>query len=116
MGASNTAYYAGWMAYYLINGIFLSLVFIGILTAAGLINSSNTSFGEVFGLYFLYLVCSFSFVLFLTSFFDDAILASQIITFVQLISAMLYFLLNIDGFKNSQVAMQITALLPPVAF
>jgi hypothetical protein len=45
MGASNTAYYAGWMAYYLLNGIFLSLVFVGALTAAGLINNSTTSFG-----------------------------------------------------------------------
>lgn len=116
MGASNTAYYAGWMVYYLLNGIFLSLVFIGVLTGAGLFSGSNTSFGEVLGLYFLYLVCSFSFVLFLTSFFQDAILASQIITFIQLLSSMLYFLLFIDGFRNSQVAMQITAFLPPVAF
>lgn len=29
---------------------------------------------------------------------------------------MLYFLLFIKGYRNSQIAMQLTALLPPVAF
>lgn len=45
MGASNMAYYSGWIVYYLLNGIFLSVVFIGVLTAAGLFKDSNISFG-----------------------------------------------------------------------
>jgi hypothetical protein len=38
MGASNIAYYTAWMYYFILNGLFLSLVFIGILAAAGLMN------------------------------------------------------------------------------
>lgn len=45
MGVSNAAYYAGWMAYFLLNGLFLSLVFIGVLTGAGLLSESTVGFG-----------------------------------------------------------------------
>lgn len=55
-------------------------------------------------------------MLFLTSFFSDSVLASQIITFVQLLSGMLYFLLFIEGFRSSRTWMQVTSLLPAVAF
>ena len=45
MGVTNTAYYAGWMLYYTLNGLFISLVFMGVLSAAGLFKDSSVSFG-----------------------------------------------------------------------
>ena len=116
MGTSNAAYYSGWMVFSILNGIFISVVFIGLLAATGLLSGTGASFGEVFGLYFLYLIASFSFVLFLCSFFSDALLASQIITFVQLLSSMLYFLLYVSNFRSSRIAMQVTAIFPAISF
>jgi hypothetical protein len=45
MGTSNAAYYCAWLAFYLLNGIFISLIFIGALSAAGLLTGSSASFG-----------------------------------------------------------------------
>jgi hypothetical protein len=45
MGASNAAYYSGWMVFSLLNGIFISAVFIGILTATGLLSGTGAGFG-----------------------------------------------------------------------
>lgn len=116
MGISNGAYYMGWIVFNLINGLAVSLIFIGVLAITGLFSGEDTNFGEIFGLYFLYLLASFSFVLFLCSFFSDAVLSSQIITFIQLLSSLLYFLVYIDDFSQSSVAMQLTALFPSIAF
>jgi hypothetical protein len=99
MGVSNSAYLTGWLTFFIINGVFLSVVFIALLHAAGIFSSSSFTIGTAMGLYVLYMVASFSFVLFLSTFFSDAILASQIITFVQIFGSMLYFLLNIQGFR-----------------
>ena len=115
MGLSNAAYYSGWIVFYLIDGLIISVIFMGILSAANVF-TSFLPFGTALGLYFLYMVASFSFVLFLTCFFSDALLASQIITFIQLIGSILYYLLNIQSFRNSLVALQATALLPSVCF
>jgi len=95
MGVSNSAYFTGWFTFFIINGIFLSVVFIGLLASVGVFNDSSFTFGTAIGLYILYMLASFSFVLFLSTFFSDALLASQMITFVQLLSSMLYYLLNI---------------------
>lgn len=116
MGLSNAAYYCAWMLFYIINGLFLSVIFIGVLEAAGIFNDMGISFPIILLLYFLYLVCSFSFVLFLSVFFSDAMLASQVITFVQLIGSTLYFLLYIPSFRNSNVALGVTSILPAVCF
>lgn len=45
MGISNAAYYSGWMVFSLLNGIFISTVFIGILASTGLFSGIGTSFG-----------------------------------------------------------------------
>lgn len=101
MGVSNRAYYSGWMAFFILNGIFLSVVFISIINGIGVFNNLSVSFGTLIGVYVLYMLASFSFVLFLSTFFTDALLASQIITFVQLLGSMLYYLLLIKGFQQS---------------
>ena len=116
MGASNAAYYSGWLFFSILNGIYISLLFIGILDAIGLFSEANNSFGQVLGLYFLYLLSTFSFVLLLSAFFNDSLLAAQIITFIQLLSSMLYFLIFIDSFRTSDAAMQITAIFPSICF
>lgn len=116
MGMSNTAYYCAWMVFYLIDGFIISLIFMGILSAAGIFAGSSLSFGTALGLYFLYLLASFSFVLFLSCFFQDALLASQVITFIQLIGSILYYLLYIQSFQNSVAALHVTAILPSVCF
>ncbi len=116
MGLSNAAYYCAWMFFYILNGLFLSIIFVGILEGVGIFNDIGISFPIMVLLYFLYLVCSFSFVLFLSVFFSDALLASQIITFFQLIGSTLYFLLYIPSFRNSNVALSVTAILPAVCF
>ena len=116
MGTSNAAYYSGWLVFNVLNGFFISLLFIGVLEAAGLFSESTGSFGEILGLYFLFMLSTFSFVLMLSAFFNDSLLAAQIITFIQLLTSMLYFLLFIDAFRNSSVAMQLTALFPSIGF
>jgi hypothetical protein len=116
MGTSNAAYFSGWFAFFIINGIFLSVVYILILNGIGVFHNASAGFGNIIGLYILYMLASFSFVLFLSSFFSDALLASQVITFVQLLGSMLYYLLLVQSFRNSPAALQITALLPSVAF
>jgi len=116
MGVTNSAYFSAWFSFFLLNGIFLSVVFIGLLALVGVFDNSGFTFGTAVGLYILYMLASFSFVLFLSSFFSDALLASQIITFVQLLGSMLYFLLFVNQFRSSIFAMQITALLPSVCF
>lgn len=116
MGTTNSAYFTGWFLFFILNGVFLSAVYVGTLQGLGVFKESTVSFGTIVGLYALYMLSSFSFVLFLSSFFSDALLASQIITFVQLLGSMLYNLLLIQGFASSKIAMQVTALLPSVCF
>ncbi len=116
MGATNAAYYSGWMVFFIINGAILSLIYINVLNAIGIFKEAPVGLGTIIGLYILFMLASFSFVLFLSSFFSDALLASQIITFVQLISSMLYNLLLIKGFQNSSIALQVTAFLPSICF
>lgn len=116
MGIFRGSYYSAWMLFYFSNGFFLSLFFIGTLGVAGIFNYSGLEFGQVFGLYLLYLICSISFVLFLTTFFKDGNEASQIITFVQMIGSTLYFLVSIDDFRYSKIGLQITSILPFVCF
>jgi hypothetical protein len=116
MGTTNSAYFSGWFMFFISNGVFLSVVYIGLLHIVGAFKDSSVSFGTILGVYILYMLASFSFVLFLSSFFSDALLASQIITFVQLLGSMLYYLLLVNGFRNSSAALQITSLLPSVCF
>lgn len=70
----------------------------------------------MFGAYFLLMLALFSFCLMCSSFFSDAQLGAQVLTFVQLFGVALYFLLRIDGFRNSGFAMGITSLFPSVGF
>jgi hypothetical protein len=116
MGTTNSAYFSGWFAFFIFNGVYLSVIYILVLHWIGVFSQSSVSFGVIIGMYVLYMLASFSFVLFLSSFFSDALLASQIITFVQLLGSMLYYLLLVNSFRSSVAAMQITALLPSVCF
>lgn len=52
----------------------------------------------------------------LSSFFSDAQLAAQVLTFMQLFGVALFFLLKIDEFRNSRLGMGVLALFPPVCF
>jgi hypothetical protein len=70
----------------------------------------------MFGLYFLLMMAVFSFCLMLSSFFSDAQLASQVITFIQLFGVALFFLLRIDEFRNSSLAMGFVSIIPTVCF
>ena len=45
MGASNASYYSGWLVFNILNGIYISLLFIGILEAIGLFSETSYSFG-----------------------------------------------------------------------
>ena len=68
------------------------------------------------GAYFLLMLAVFSFCLMLSSFFSDAQLAAQVLTFIQLFGVALFFLLRIDAFRNSGFAMGFLSLFPPVCF
>jgi hypothetical protein len=116
MGTTSLSYISAWIVFYLINGILLSIVFIAQLAIIGVFDNTGLDFGTAIGLYLLYMLASLSFVLFLSTFFEDATLASQIITFTQLLGSMLYFLLFVQAFRKSLTAMQVTALLPTVCF
>ena len=116
MGITNRAYFAGWFASFLSTGLVLSLIFTGLLNATNIYSETGVSYGEMLGLYLLYLYASFGFVLFLSSFFADATLASQLITFVQIISSFLFYLLNIKGFRESTAALGFTSILPSLCF
>lgn len=116
MGTSNSAYFSGWFAFFILNVIFLSAVYIVALKIIGVFNHASMSFGSIIGLYFLYMFASFSFVLFMSSFFSNAQTASQFITFVQVMGSMLYYLLILESFQKSYFGMQVTALLPSVCF
>ena len=68
------------------------------------------------GAYFLLMLAVFSFCMMLSSFFSDAQLAAQVLTFLQLFGVALFFLLRIDAFRNSELAMGFISLFPPVCF
>lgn len=117
MGASFSAYLFSWIAFFLLNGIFLSAVFIAILSAAKVFSAlSYEAILEMFGLYFLLMLAIFSFCMMFSSFFSDSQLAAQVLTFVQLFGVALFFLLRIDAFKNSAVGMGVISLIPTVCF
>ena len=44
-GVSNAAYYSAWLLYYILNGLFISAVFMAGLAAAGLLSVAKVSFG-----------------------------------------------------------------------
>ncbi len=117
MGASFSAYLFSWITFFFLNGIFLSAVFIGILTAANVFsNLSIDLILQMLGLYFLLMLAIFSFCFMLSSFFSDAQLAAQVLTFIQLFGVALFFLLQIDAFRNSEFGLGCISLIPTVAF
>jgi len=116
MGATRSAYFAGWFFYFLLNGIAVSVLFTVLLNATNIYSNYDISFGTMLGIYLLFMLMSFSFVLFLSSFFADAMLGAQLITFIQIIMSFLYFLLLINGYRTSTVAIGITSIFPPLCF
>lgn len=115
MGLSKMAYFAGWMVFYLLNCLCISLILIGSLTVAGALDDYSLSFGSFFALYFLYILNSFSFTLFLTNFVPDPYTSLQVITFPQLAGICFYFLMVLNTFNNSNISLQVVALLIPSA-
>ena len=97
MGTSNSAYFSGWFVFFVLNVIFLSAIYILVPKIIGASNHSSMSFGSIIGLYFLYMFASFSFVLFLSSLFSNAQTVSQVITFVQVMGSLLYYLLILES-------------------
>ena len=117
MGASFSAYLLSWIVFFILNGIFLSVIFIVILLAAKVFSTMSVDLIlQMLGLYFLLMLAVFSFCLMLSSFFSDAQLASQVITFIQLFGVALFFLLRIDEFRNSSLAMGFVSIIPTVCF
>jgi hypothetical protein len=117
MGATFSAYLISWMAFFLLNGLILSVKFIGILSIAGVFSDlSSEVIGQMFGLYFLLMFAVFSFCLMFSSFFSDSQLAAQVITFLQLLGVGLFFLLKIENFRNSSIALGFVSLIPSVCF
>ena len=70
MGTKTPSFIASWIIFFIINGIIISVEYIGLLHVTGVFAKSDISFGTILGLYALYMVASFSFVLFLSSFFE----------------------------------------------
>ncbi len=101
MGLSKMAYFAGWMVFYLLNCLCISLILIGSLTVAGALDDYSLSFGSFFALYFLYILNSFSFTLFLTNFIPDPYTSLQVITFPQLAGICFYFLIVLKSCCSS---------------
>ena len=103
MGLNPYAHFLGWIIYFLINGIYVSVVFIFPLKFLGLFDTAVEiiPFGSIFGLYVLYMLSSFFFVLFLSTFFNDAKVAAQGTTFIQLFTTLLYFLIYVQRFCES---------------
>ncbi len=117
MGASFSTYLLSWIVFFILNGIFLSVIFIVILLAAKVFSAMSIELIlQMLGLYFLLMMAVFSFCLMLSSFFSDAQLASQVITFIQLFGVALFFLLRIDEFRNSSLAMGFVSIIPTVCF
>jgi hypothetical protein len=117
MGASFSTYLLSWIVFFVLNGIFLSVIFIVILLAAKVFSTMSVDLiMQMLGLYFLLMLAVFSFCLMLSSFFSDAQLASQVITFIQLFGVALFFLLRIDEFRNSSLAMGFVSIIPTVCF
>ena len=117
MGASFLTYLFSWIVFFLLNGLFISVLFIAILSGAGVFSSlSYDLILQMFGVYILLMLSIFSFCMMLSSFFSDAQLASQVLTFLQLFAVALFFLLKIDEFRNSGFAMGFVSLIPPVCY
>lgn len=79
MGMNPIAYQSAWFLYFLINGFYVSLVFILPLYGFGFFSDSSIMLGSILGLYFLYMLSTFCFILFLSSFFNDSKTAAQVI-------------------------------------
>jgi hypothetical protein len=117
MGASFSTYLLSWIVFFILNGIFLSVIFIVILVAAKVFSAMSIELiFQMLGLYFLLMIAVFSFSMMLASFFSNAQLASQVITFIQLFGVALFFLLRIEEFRNSSLAMGFVSIIPTVCF
>lgn len=99
MGLNPYSHFIGWIIYFILNGLYVSIVFIVPLQFINIFDGS--SFGLLLGLYILYMFSSFFFVLFISTFFNDSKTAAQSATFIQLLSTLLYFLIYVDNYRNS---------------
>ncbi len=95
-------YVLSWSTFFLLNGILLSLVFMGVLYIGGVFSKlSSEEFIDVVGLYFLLMIAILGFCLMLSTIFSNAQLAAQVITFIQLFGVAFSALLNIESFRKS---------------
>lgn len=117
MGASFSAYLFSWITFFLLNGLFLSVVFIAVLSGAKVFSTMEfNQILEMLAIYFLLMLAIFGFCLMLSSFFSDAQLAAQVLTFLQLFGVALFFLLKIDSFRNSGLGLGFISIIPTVCF
>lgn len=116
MGLNPYAHFTGWIIYFLVNGLYVSLVFIFPLKFLGVFDHIVTSFGSMLGLYFLYMLASFFFVLFLSTFFNDAKIAAQGTTFIQILTTLLYFLTFVQDYCKSSALLNLSSIFPPLAY
>jgi hypothetical protein len=101
MGASFSAYLLSWTCFFILNGILLSIIFIVLLGVAGVFDDQTLNIFSMLGLYFLMMFATFSYCMMLSSFFSNAQMAAQVITFIQLLGIGFYFLLNVQSFRTS---------------
>jgi hypothetical protein len=97
MGLNPHSHFAAWITYFILNGLYISFVFIVPLQILNVFNDST--FGDVIGLYILYMLSTFFFVLWISTFFNDAKMAAQTITFIQLLAILMYNLLYVPAYQ-----------------
>ena len=116
MGLNPYAHFTGWIGYYILNGLLVSVVFIFPLKWLGVYESYFVSFGQLLLLYLLYMLSSFFFLLFLSTFFNDAKVASQGASFIQLLTTLLYFLTFVKRYCSSSLLLKLSSVFPPLAY
>ena len=100
MGTSFVAYLLSWMVFFILNGIVIVGIFIMILGVSGVFdNSTEVDIFKILGLYLLLMFATLSFCMMISSFFSNAQLAAQVVTFMQIIGLGLFFLIQIKGFR-----------------
>ena len=114
MGLNPYAHFVAWIVYFILNGFYVSIIFMGPLKFMKIFD--DTSFWLILGLYVLYMFSSFFFVLFISTFFNDAKIAAQGATFIQLLITLLYFLVYINDYRNSAIWLEVSSIFPPLAY
>lgn len=120
MGVSYLSYLLSWLVYFIVNGAIISTVMM--LITRFLIITEDTNFEPDYGffnivaLYFVFVLGNIGYVLFLSCFFSKAKTGAQAITFLQLITNFLYYLVFASDVANSKIATTFLGIFPQMSF